>query len=88
MDDDVLTTQAGHTEFFGTDASETNCFPNFGHVHLFGSVECSLVLFKLDVGLSQFLIVVYAFEQDFTSKVQSLVEATITTFLDVSLVRI
>jgi hypothetical protein len=38
--------------------------------------------------LSQFLIVVYAFEQDFTSKVQSLVEATITTFLDVSLVRI
>ena len=88
VDNDVLATQAGHAEFLSANTSEANCFPNFGYVHFFGGVKCSLVFLKLDVGLSQFLIVVDAFEKDFASKIQSLVEATVTTLLYVSLVRI
>jgi len=82
----VLTAQRSHPEFLGAHASEADCLPTFRYVNFLGGVECSLVLFKLDVGLGQLLEVMDFFVKDLTSKVKSLVEATVTRLLDICLI--
>jgi hypothetical protein len=86
VDNDVLAAQGSHAEFLGANASEANRFPNFWHINFLCGVECSLVLFQLDVCLSKLLEVMDFFVKYLTSKVQSLVEASVTRLLDISLV--
>jgi len=88
VDNYVLTAQGSHPEFLGAHASEADCLPTFRYVNFLGCVECSLVLFKLDVGLGQLLEVMDFFVKDLTGKVKSLVEATVTRLLDISLIRL
>lgn len=86
VDNHVLAAQGSHAEFLGAHASEANRFPNFWHVNFLGGVECSLVLFQLDVCLRKLLEVMNFFVKDLAGKVQSLVEASVTRLLDISLV--
>jgi len=82
----VLATQGSHAEFLSAHTSKAHCLPTFGDINFLCSIECSLVLFKLYVGLRQFLEVMHLFVEDLASKIKSIVEATITRLLDISLI--
>lgn len=86
LDNHVLSAECSHTELFGSNTSEANSFPNLRNISFLSSIEGSLVLFQLNVSLSQLLVVANTLEQNLSSKEKFVFKATITTLLSVSLV--
>jgi hypothetical protein len=86
VDDDVLSTEGCHSEFFGTDTSEADCLPNLRYIGFLGSIEGSLVSLKLYISLGKLLIVTDSLEQNFSCQVKFIVETAITALLDISLI--
>jgi hypothetical protein len=87
VDYNVLSTKTSHSEFFSTNACETNSLPNFRNIDFFCCIESCLVLFKFDISLSKFLVVVDSLVKNLTGKIKSFIETSVATFLDVCLVR-
>jgi hypothetical protein len=88
LHDNVLTAESSHTEFFGSNTGEANSFPYLGNVGFLGCIESSLVLLQFNVGLCEFLIVADALVQNLSCKVESVIEAAITTLLGICLIRL
>ena len=86
LDDDSLSTEGSHAELFGSDACEADSFPDLRDVCLLGSIKGILELFEHHVGLRELLVVADSLEEDLSGKVELVVEATVTTLLNISLV--
>lgn len=85
-DDDLKTTESCSSEFLGSYASEADFFPNLRDISFFSSFECSSILLELNQNLSKLLVVSNVGVEDSGSFKEFLIKASITTFLDVSLV--
>lgn len=88
LNNHMLSAQSSHAEFFSSNTGEANSFPDLGHISFLGSIESSLILPELDIGLREFLVVADTLVQDLSSQVKLIVEAAVTTLLSIGLVRV
>jgi len=51
VNNDMLAAETSHTELFSSHTGKANSFPNFRNIGFLCSIESSLVLLKLNVGL-------------------------------------
>lgn len=86
VDNDVGSTESGHSEFLSSDTGETDRFPDLRDVGLLGSIVSSLVLLEHYIGVSELVVVLDSLEKNLSRQVKFVVEATVSTGEDVSLV--
>ena len=84
--DDFHAAEIGSAELLGSNASEANLLPDFRNISFLGSFECSLILLQLHKDLSQFVVVANVTIEDLRGFIKLVIETSITTLLDVSLV--
>ncbi len=80
--------QVSSSEFLSSHANEANLFPHLRNISFLCCIECSLILLQLDENLSKFLIVSNMRVKNLSSLVKFLIEAPISTLLNISLVRL
>jgi hypothetical protein len=87
-DDDLHSSHVGGAELLGTDACEADFLPDLWNIGLFGSLKCSLILLQLYENLGKLVVISDLLIENASCLVESLVEAAVTTLLNVSLVRL
>ena len=87
-DNDLHTSHVGSSEFLCSDASEANFLPDLWNVSFLGSLEGSLILLELYEDLSKLVVVSDLAVKNLSCFVETVIIASITALLNVSLVRL
>jgi len=81
-------THISSSKFFCSYTGKADLFPNFRDISFLSSFKSSLILLQLNQDLSQLLVITNLLVKNLGCFIESLIEASIAAFLNISLIRL